>query len=157
MYFSVCSIFKMIWYWFLLCSNWFYIGILYFSIPKKLCGCWKRHFCIFSLELFWIIKTRWRLPDLWLNLIVFNCAAAVPACNGSHGPFILCHVTAIDVESNITAQIEFPILLLSCFNEVWLELLMKPFSLRDAISLHDLPHRHLLLRLFLQLPDRLSC
>lgn len=40
---------------------------------------------------------------------MFNCAAAVPACIGSHGPFILCHVTAIDVESNITAQIAFPV------------------------------------------------
>ena len=63
----------------------------------------------FSLELFWIIKPRWKVPALWLNLIMFNCAAAVPACIGSHGPFILCHVTAIDVESNITAQIAFPV------------------------------------------------
>lgn len=40
---------------------------------------------------------------------MFNCAAAVPACIGSHGPFIRCHVTAINVESNITAQIPFPV------------------------------------------------
>ena len=61
------------------------------------------------VELFWIIRNQWNVPVLWLNLIMFNCTAGVPACIGSQGPFVTFHVTAIDVESYITAQIAFPV------------------------------------------------
>ena len=39
---------------------------------------------------------------------MFDCTAAVPASIGSHGPhgpFILCHITGIDVELYVTAHI----------------------------------------------------
>ena len=40
---------------------------------------------------------------------MFNCRAAVPASIGSHGSFFMCHVTGIDVELYVTAQIASPI------------------------------------------------
>ena len=40
---------------------------------------------------------------------MFNCGPAVPASIGSHGSFIMFHVTGIDVELYITVQIASPI------------------------------------------------